>query len=94
MTAERLMGDVEAAIVDAYQNNPHIWVDTAARAAVALVIESLAGKIFLHLNDHLVDMRPNEDDSISGFNDAWGIVSKIIDEARSLSPEHCGKDAP
>lgn len=31
-------------------------------------------------NDVLCDMRPNEDDSIEGFNKAWDLVRDVLKE--------------
>lgn len=43
----------------------------------------LKNRIDLRLGDYLCDMRPNYDDSIFGFNEAWNIVRKVFEEAMS-----------
>jgi hypothetical protein len=30
------------------------------------------------MNEHLVDMKPDYDDSITGFNEAWDIARKFL----------------
>lgn len=32
------------------------------------------------LNAHLVEMKPGYDDSITGFNEAWEIISDLFEE--------------
>lgn len=43
-------------------------------------IKRIKDKIDSNLNNYLCDMKPNFDDSITGFNEAWVIVSKIFKE--------------
>ncbi len=43
-------------------------------------ILKLKNKIDLRLNDYLCEMKPNYDDSITGFNEAWDVVRKILQE--------------
>ncbi len=43
-------------------------------------IKGIRDKIDARLNDHLCDMKPNYDDSITGFNEAWDIVRAIFKE--------------
>lgn len=40
----------------------------------------LKEKLDTRLNDHLSEMKPNFDDSIAGFNEAWDIVRKLFIE--------------
>jgi CRISPR/Cas system-associated protein Cas10 (large subunit of type III CRISPR-Cas system) len=40
---------------------------------------SLRNRMTSALDSRLCEMRPNEDDSISGFNDAWDVVRSIFD---------------
>lgn len=43
-------------------------------------IAALKARIDARLNDHLCEMQPDYDDSITGFNEAWDIVRRIFDE--------------
>ena len=46
-----------------------------------MTIEQLKNKIDCRLNDYLCEMKPNYDDSITGFNEAWNIVRAVFKEA-------------
>ena len=48
----------------------------SSQAALARI----KSRIDIQLNDYLCEMKPDYDDSITGFNEAWTIVSKILDE--------------
>ena len=48
---------------------------TEVKDALIALKSSIDGR----LNDHLCGMKPNYDDSITGFNEAWDIVRKSID---------------
>lgn len=61
-------------------------------------IKTIERTIFYRLNEHLIEMKPDYDDSISGFNEAWDIVSAtfkvtdtIIPERPPLTIENIGK---
>jgi hypothetical protein len=43
-------------------------------------LERIKARIDVRLNDCLCEMRPGYDDSITGFNEAWDIVRKILNE--------------
>jgi hypothetical protein len=43
-------------------------------------LEQIKNRIDIRLNDHLAGMKPECDDSICGFNEAWGIVSELFRE--------------
>jgi hypothetical protein len=43
--------------------------------------KSLAGAVDERLNEHLIEMKPEEDDSITGFNAAWDIVREVFKES-------------
>ena len=43
-------------------------------------ILDLRNRISIRLNNRLVELVPEHDDSIVGFNEAWGIVTKVFDE--------------
>ncbi len=44
-------------------------------------IERIKNRIDSHLNDYLCEMKPDHDDSITGFNEAWDIVRKVFADA-------------
>ena len=46
-------------------------------------IAKLKAKIDSRLNDYLCEMKPNYDDSITGFNEAWNIIETIFKEELS-----------
>lgn len=45
-----------------------------------LTLKRVKASLDFRLNDHLVDMKPNYDDSIVGFNEAWDIIRKFFEE--------------
>ena len=45
-----------------------------------LQIQKMKDRIDARLNDYLCEMKPNYDDSITGFNEAWDIVRDILKE--------------
>jgi hypothetical protein len=55
-------------------------------AETKLVLEKMKRRIDARLNDYLCEMKPDYDDSITGFNEAWDIVRKAFDEPIVLSP--------
>lgn len=44
------------------------------------VIEKIRERVSSRLDSHLSDMKPNFDDSIVGFNEAWDLMRKVFDE--------------
>jgi hypothetical protein len=44
--------------------------------------DRLKSTIDSRLNDYLCEMKPNYDDSITGFNEAWDIVRKVFEETK------------
>lgn len=44
-------------------------------------LESVEFSIYYRLNEYLCDMKPEQDDSIVGFNDAWDVVRKVFAKA-------------
>ncbi len=41
------------------------------------------------LNNYLCELKPNQDDSITGFNEAWEVMGKFFDDKiAQLSPPH------
>lgn len=53
----------------------------------AELIEKLKRKIDYRMNEALCEMKPDFDDSITGFNDAWKIVDGAFKDALSAAPE-------
>lgn len=45
------------------------------------VIERLFRRIDYRMNDGLCGMKPNYDDSITGFNEAWDVMRKTFHDA-------------
>jgi len=43
-------------------------------------LDRIKGRIDAQLNNCLCEMKPGYDDSITGFNEAWDIVNKILKE--------------
>lgn len=43
-----------------------------------ILLRVISDKIGTRLNNHLCEMKPGYDDSITGFNDAWEIVSAVL----------------
>lgn len=43
-------------------------------------LQRIADRIDYRMNDVLCEMKPNYDDSIVGFNEAWDIVRKFFKE--------------
>lgn len=41
-------------------------------------LDRIKNRIDSRLNDYLCDMRPNYDDSMTGFNEAWDIIREIM----------------
>jgi hypothetical protein len=54
---------------------------------VSAVVSSVKDRIDTRLNDYLCEMKPNYDDSIVGFNEAWDIVRKIFAEEVGHAPQ-------
>jgi hypothetical protein len=47
-------------------------------AALEARLKALENSINHRLNDRLVEMKPEWDDSITGFNEAWDIVREVF----------------
>lgn len=45
-----------------------------ARRMVETFSDALSGA----LNSYLIEMKPNMDDSITGFNEAWDVMRKVL----------------
>ncbi len=43
-------------------------------------LDRLKSKIDSRLNNILCEMKPNHDDSMTGFNEAWDAIRKIFEE--------------
>jgi uncharacterized protein YhaN len=46
----------------------------------ATTIDEIKRRLSDRLNDHLCEMKPDYDDSIVGFNEAWDVMRKLFDE--------------
>lgn len=57
-------------------------------------LEQLKRRIDTRLNDYLVEMRPNYDDSMYGFNEAWDIVRKTFAEMAAADIEKANQGRP
>lgn len=51
-------------------------------------LQTLRNRLSSRLNDHLCGMKPDYDDSIAGFNEAWDVMRKVFDDeaARMAQP--------
>jgi hypothetical protein len=45
-----------------------------------VIVERIKAALDARLNDYLCEMKPNYDDSICGFNEAWEVVRKYFKE--------------
>jgi len=50
-------------------------------------LDHLAYRLNSRLDSYLATMKPNHDDSIVGFNEAWDIVRDVLEQERK-SKEH------
>jgi len=65
-----------------------------AEARLREALEQIKSSIDTRLNSALCEMRPDYDDSIVGFNEAWDIVRKFLHKKiESLSPPSGGDEA-
>ncbi len=53
----------------------------------------LKDRIDYRLNDYLCEMKPNYDDSITGFNEAWDIMREIFKETFANAASNTGRAA-
>jgi hypothetical protein len=74
--------DMLGAEVAALQSSPLV---EAAAVDGEPVAKRLKRRIDYRLNDVLCEMKPEHDDSITGFNEAWDIVSRILNEELGLA---------
>jgi hypothetical protein len=51
--------------------------------AARKTLERLKGRLEYRLNERLCEMKPDHDDSITGFNEACVIVAALLDEELS-----------
>jgi hypothetical protein len=67
---------------DALQQRLDLEADSYAHDAIeAATIERLKNSIDVRMNDRLCEMKPNYDDSITGFNEAWDIARAVFRNA-------------
>lgn len=78
-----LKSRVEAIL--ALRSNP------SASPSGAMEWRKVKEKIDNRLNNCLVEMKPDHDDSITGFNEAWDIVRKAFDEIAPPRPNQAGE---
>jgi hypothetical protein len=64
------------AVRHAREDDGHLWhiARVQARAAITLIHAGLATRF----NSHLIEMKPDYDDSITGFNEAWNVATKYL----------------
>jgi len=91
--AKRFTSEHEAKAYPAYQMiatdtsisvTEHVFIGAGASEAEP-VAKRLKRRIDYRLNDALIEMKPEHDDSITGFNEAWDIVSRLINEELALA---------
>lgn len=63
----------------------------AKREGMRRELEQIKNRLDTRLNNVLCEMKPDYDDSITGFNEAWGIMSRTLNEA--ILAEAGGNDA-
>ena len=60
------------------------FVETAEEIERLHKVEDAANRVWdrlsARLNDHLCEMKPDHDDSITGFNEAWDVMRKMFAE--------------
>lgn len=64
------------------------------KALEEAAINNLKSRLDTRLNNWLCEMKPDHDDSIVGFNEAWDIVNKVFKDIRALksTPKPVGED--
>lgn len=62
-------------------------VDSAVGMGASETRERLKRRIDARLNDCLCEMKPDHDDSITGFNEAWDLVRAVFEEERQRIAE-------
>jgi hypothetical protein len=60
-------------------------IDVAAPTAPPL--DDMRSRLSYRLNDHLCEMKPDHDDSIAGFNEAWDVVRNFFDDEAARVPK-------
>lgn len=58
---------------------------------VAVDLNRIQRNLDALLNDYLCEMKPNYDDSITGFNEAWDVVSKFLNAALAVQDGPCAE---
>lgn len=76
--AREILFERNIAIIPANKDYLVEVIAAALAAARAEERERLKNKIDLRLNNRLCEMKPDFDDSITGFNEAWEIVAATI----------------
>jgi hypothetical protein len=72
---------IDASIAKQLSHSMTINAKLKARIeALEAALRRTQSRIDYRLNEYLCEMKPGYDDSITGFNEAWDIVSKILNE--------------
>lgn len=50
------------------------------------LLQFLKSAIDARLNDHLCEMKPDTDDSITGFNEAWSVIDQAFKDRAAAKP--------
>ena len=58
-----------------------VWDRVRHEAKTPHPLDAIKSRIDMRMNDHLGGMKPDHDDSITGFNEAWDIVRDTFAEA-------------
>lgn len=54
-------------------------------------LQEVKNRLETRLNDHLCEMKPDYDDSITGFNEAWDVMRSLLHTPAHTSPESTPK---
>ena len=85
---ERAIADAEAILGQhIYMNNKRRAFRAALRVSMEWERDRLKASIDLRMNNYLCDMKPEYDDSITGFNEAWDVVRAAI--RSRTNPDDC-----
>lgn len=57
---------------------PAIWNDDPLAVLKSEIVAGIRNRLANRLNDYLCGMRANEDDAITGFNEAWDVMSGVL----------------
>lgn len=84
---------VDAALIP-YTAPPALAAPSYAQpASRADLVEALKRRLDYRMNEHLAEMKPDFDDSITGFNEAWKIVDNLFAEAAIAALSEAPREA-